>query len=158
MSHFSIAGLQLALSGGDNLSEIADQIAKAKKRFPWLDMIVLSELCSYGSDKKYAESLPGHTEQFYCQLAEAHDERATLTDEVNRRTVAMKELSEDLAMKVESAREQEQQDEGQDEGDAGKRDEDRHVPRGSRQDSKGQLSRPRITPAARGCQEADARL
>ena len=72
MSHFSIAGMQLALSGGDNLSEIASEIATAKKRFPWLDMIVLGELNSFGIDKKYAETLPSDTEQFYCSLAEEH--------------------------------------------------------------------------------------
>lgn len=73
MSHFSIAGLQLALPCGDNLAAIAAEIAKAKQRFPWLNMIVLSELCSYGPEKKYAESLPSHAENFYCQLAKEHD-------------------------------------------------------------------------------------
>ncbi|MEW6981281.1 carbon-nitrogen hydrolase family protein [Colwelliaceae bacterium 6471] len=69
MSHFSIAGLQLALPSGDNLDVIAAEIVKTKQRFPWLNMIVLSELSSYGPDKKYAESLPGHAENYYCQLA-----------------------------------------------------------------------------------------
>ena len=73
MSHFSIAGLQLALPCGDNLAIIAKEIAKAKQRFPWLDMIVLSELCSYGPEKKYAESLPSAAEGFYCQLAKEHN-------------------------------------------------------------------------------------
>jgi len=73
MSHFSIAGLQLALPCGDNLAVIAKEIAKAKQRFPWLDMIVLSELCSYGPEKKYAESLPSAAENFYCQLAKEHN-------------------------------------------------------------------------------------
>jgi len=73
MSHFSIAGLQLALPCGDNLDTIAIEIAKAKQRFPWLNMIVLSELCSYGPEKKYAESLPSQAENFYCQLAKEHD-------------------------------------------------------------------------------------
>lgn len=73
MSHFSIAGLQLALPCGDNLATIATEIKKTKQRFPWVDMIVLSELCSYGPDKKYAETLPGTTEQFYCDLAKEQD-------------------------------------------------------------------------------------
>jgi len=73
MSHFSIAGLQLALPCGDNLEAIATEIAKAKQRFPWLNMIVLSELCTYGPEKKYAEPLPSQAENFYCDLAKAHD-------------------------------------------------------------------------------------
>jgi predicted amidohydrolase len=70
MSHFSIAGMQLALPYGDNLEAIGVEISKTKQRFPWVDMIVLSELCSYGPQKQYAESLPGKAEEFYCHLAE----------------------------------------------------------------------------------------
>lgn len=73
MSHFSIAGLQLDLSTGDNLDVIAKEIIKTKKRFPWLNMIVLSELSSYGPEKKYASCVPSKAEQFYCQLAKQHD-------------------------------------------------------------------------------------
>lgn len=70
MSHFSIAGMQLSLPNGNNLEVIGTEITKAKKRFPWLDMIVLSELCSYGPEKKYASSLPSEAEKFYCDLAQ----------------------------------------------------------------------------------------
>jgi predicted amidohydrolase len=73
MSHFSIAGLQLAASCGDNLQHIAAQMRSCKKRFPWLDMLVLGELNSFGPEKNYAETLPGPTEQFYCDLAKELD-------------------------------------------------------------------------------------
>jgi len=73
MSHFSIAGLQLALPCGDNLASISAEIVKTKKRFPWLDMIVLSELATYGPEKKYASSLPNDAEHHYCQLAKEHN-------------------------------------------------------------------------------------
>ncbi|MEO2266240.1 carbon-nitrogen hydrolase family protein [Pseudoalteromonas sp. YIC-656] len=73
MNHFSIAGLQLELANEDSLALIAKYIASTKKRYPWLDMIVLSELASFGIDKKYAEPLPNKTEDFYCQLAKEHD-------------------------------------------------------------------------------------
>jgi len=73
MSHFSIAGLQLALPCGDNLATIGAEIIKTKNRFPWLNMIVLSELATYGPEKKYACSLPSDAEKFYCQLAKEHD-------------------------------------------------------------------------------------
>jgi len=73
MSHFSIAGLQLALPCGDNLVSIGAEIVKTKKRFPWLDMIVLSELATYGPEKKYASALPNEAEHYYCQLAKEHN-------------------------------------------------------------------------------------
>jgi len=73
MSHFSIAGLQLALPCGDNLASIGLEIVKTKKRFPWLNMIVLSELATYGPEKKYASTLPNNAEKFYCELAKEHN-------------------------------------------------------------------------------------
>jgi len=73
MSHFSIAGLQLALPCGDNLAAISAEIINTKKRFPWLDMIVLSELATYGPEKKYASSLPNDAEKLYCQLAKENN-------------------------------------------------------------------------------------
>jgi len=73
MSHFSIAGLQLALPCGDNLAAIGAEIVKTKKRFPWLNMIVLSELATYGPEKKYACTFPSEAEKFYCQLAKEHN-------------------------------------------------------------------------------------
>jgi len=73
MSHFSIAGLQLNMPCGDNLAALGEEIIKIKQRFPWLDMIVFSELCSYGPEKKYATTFPSIAENFYCQLAKKHD-------------------------------------------------------------------------------------
>lgn len=69
MSHFSIAGMQLSLPCGDNLATIGQEISKTKQRFPWVDMIVLSELSTYGPEKKYAAKFPSEAENFYCALA-----------------------------------------------------------------------------------------
>jgi predicted amidohydrolase len=73
MSHFSIAGLQLALPCGDNLTVIGAEIIKTKQRFPWVDMMVLSELATYGPEKKYACELPSDAENFYCQIAKEYN-------------------------------------------------------------------------------------
>lgn len=73
MTHFSVAGLQLALSNGNNLAHIQQQVALTKKRFPWLDMMVLPELAAYGTDTSMAEVLPGDTETQLCQLAKQQD-------------------------------------------------------------------------------------
>lgn len=72
MSHFGIAGLQLELSAGDNLALIAREVAFTKKVFPWVQMIVLSELCSYGADMARAEALPNAAYDFYAKLAQEH--------------------------------------------------------------------------------------
>ncbi|WP_298637143.1 carbon-nitrogen hydrolase family protein [uncultured Umboniibacter sp.] len=69
MSHFSIAGLQLELTAGDNRRQIKKEILKTKAIFPWVDMIILPELASFGTNPELAENHPSETEQFYSELA-----------------------------------------------------------------------------------------
>jgi predicted amidohydrolase len=73
MSRFSIAGLQLELSGQDNLYVIQKEIETVKATFPWVDMIVLSELSTFGPSLSNAQPSGGEVEQFYCSLAEKHN-------------------------------------------------------------------------------------
>ena len=49
MSQIAIAGLQLALTQGDNLTIIEKEIASTMARFPWLKMLVIGELAPFGS-------------------------------------------------------------------------------------------------------------
>ena len=69
MDHFAIAGLQLQLSAKDNRYLIQKEIEALKRRFPWVHMVVLGELATFGADPAAAQTLPGPTEEFYCQLA-----------------------------------------------------------------------------------------
>ena len=69
LKHFSIAGLQLALSPGDNRDRIAREVASVVQRFPWVQMVVLPELASFGAALGAAEALPGPTEARYQALA-----------------------------------------------------------------------------------------
>jgi len=70
MTTFNIAGLQLALSPNqDNFAVIRQQVLAAKRRFSALDMVLLPELCTFGPAPRFAETLPGATEQKYCELA-----------------------------------------------------------------------------------------
>jgi len=69
MNHFAIAGLQIAVSDQDNRYLIQSHVENTKRRFPWVDMIVLGELASFGPRTSNAETLPGKTENFYRDLA-----------------------------------------------------------------------------------------
>ncbi|MDE2462638.1 MAG: carbon-nitrogen hydrolase family protein [Alphaproteobacteria bacterium] len=69
MRTFSIAGLQLELADGGNLTAMAEQVHAAKRRFPWLDMVVLSELACHGVNTVHAEPMPGASEAAFCRLA-----------------------------------------------------------------------------------------
>lgn len=70
MSQFAIAGLQLALKNGDNLSQILSEIEGIKARFPWLNMVVLSELATYGANPKQALPANNDAEKAYCEIAQ----------------------------------------------------------------------------------------
>ena len=55
MSQFAVAGLQLDLANQDNLFLVQNEIEKAAMRFPWVDMIVVSELATFGSNPTTAQ-------------------------------------------------------------------------------------------------------
>lgn len=69
MSHLSIAGLQLELNPADNLSVIEREIDQVVKRFPWVQMVVLPELCTYGANTGMAVQLPGEVENCFREAA-----------------------------------------------------------------------------------------
>jgi predicted amidohydrolase len=72
MSHFSVAGLQLELSSQDNLYLIQSEIEKTALRFPWVDMIVLGELATFGVNPATAQPHGGDADRVYCELARKH--------------------------------------------------------------------------------------
>jgi predicted amidohydrolase len=73
MSHLAIAGLQLELGPEYNLSKIEKEIDLVKKRFPWIQMVVLPELCTYGAKTELAVQLPGEVENCFREAAKRND-------------------------------------------------------------------------------------
>jgi predicted amidohydrolase len=69
MSLFSIAALQTDLPFGDNRGRLETETARVLARFPWIQMVIFPELCSFGPGVKYAETMPGPTEARYQTLA-----------------------------------------------------------------------------------------
>lgn len=69
MGHLAVAALQLALKNQDNLSLIENEIRRTCQRCPWVQMIVLPELCTFGPSPKLAVDLPGEVEDRYCKCA-----------------------------------------------------------------------------------------
>lgn len=73
MSRIAIAGLQLDLPrvelGKDNLDRIDAAIDQVRKRFPWLDMVVIGELAAFGADPANAQPMPGAAEQRFIAAA-----------------------------------------------------------------------------------------
>jgi predicted amidohydrolase len=72
MSRIAIAGLQLDGPNGDNLERMEQEIDATMRRFPWLEMVVASELNVCGTDPAAAEAMPGPREQRLCEIARRH--------------------------------------------------------------------------------------
>jgi len=69
MAHLSMAVLQLELGLEDNLSIIEEEIDLVKKRFPWVQMVVLPELSTFGPSTELAVSMPGEIENCFREAA-----------------------------------------------------------------------------------------
>lgn len=69
MAHLSLAALQLELCVEDNLSLLEKEIAQVAKRFPWVQMVVLPELCTFGPSPDLAVGMPGEVETCFREAA-----------------------------------------------------------------------------------------
>lgn len=73
MAYLSMAALQLELCVEDNLSIIEKEIDLVKKRFPWIQLVVLPELCTFGPSTDLAVALPGEVENCFREAARKND-------------------------------------------------------------------------------------
>jgi predicted amidohydrolase len=69
MTTLAIAGLQLELASGDNIDAIGEEIRLTKRRFPWVEMMLVGELAAFGAKLEFAEALPGQAEQRFADVA-----------------------------------------------------------------------------------------
>jgi predicted amidohydrolase len=72
MRTFGIAGLQLPLSEGDNLDYIDTEVAAVCGRLPWIQMVVIGELASFGASLERAQPMPGPAEERLRSIARRH--------------------------------------------------------------------------------------
>ncbi len=73
MQPFSIAGVQMRVSA--SVSNVAAMLLKLDilmNIYPWVDMVVFSELCGYGPLTYHAQAVPGAFEQEMCAAAAKH--------------------------------------------------------------------------------------
>lgn len=69
MSTFGIAGVQMQVSAfAPNLDRMGNWMRHIRHRFPWVRMVMFSELSAHGPRQK-PEPLPGPTEDALCALA-----------------------------------------------------------------------------------------
>ncbi|MBS0292896.1 MAG: carbon-nitrogen hydrolase family protein [Proteobacteria bacterium] len=67
---FGIAGVQMQVSAFEsNVERMAGYLRHIRMRFPWVRMVLFSELAALGPKHDRAEPLPGPTEARLCELA-----------------------------------------------------------------------------------------
>jgi deaminated glutathione amidase len=67
---FGVAGVQMSVSAfDDNVDRMAGYMRHIRVRFPWVRMVLFSELAALGPKLAKAEPLPGPTEIRLCELA-----------------------------------------------------------------------------------------
>jgi predicted amidohydrolase len=72
MKPFSIAAIQMRVFPQNNVDALCARIELTCGAFPWVQMVVLSELASFGSGVDHAQPLPGPVEDRYRRVAARH--------------------------------------------------------------------------------------
>jgi predicted amidohydrolase len=72
MTHFAIAGVQTHIAIHNNLAALGHRVELLMHLYPWVQMVVLSELAAHGPVIHSAEPLPGATEGVFQEMARRH--------------------------------------------------------------------------------------
>jgi len=73
MSNFAIAGIQMEVFyGRDNIPAMEARLDTLMLRFPWVEMVVFSELAACGPSLAHAQAIDGPAEQSFKKMAAKH--------------------------------------------------------------------------------------
>ena len=73
MTPFAIAGIQMPLSAAaENLTAMGRHLDILMARYPWVQMVLFSELAAFGPLPQFAQALPGPAEATFQAMAARH--------------------------------------------------------------------------------------
>lgn len=73
MTPFSIAGIQMHVSASrSNVEMMKHKIEVVTSVYPWVQMVMFSELCAYGPLSLHAMPFPNDVESEFCAIAKRH--------------------------------------------------------------------------------------
>ncbi len=73
MTPFAIAGIQMPISASaENLTAMGRRLDHLMARFPWVQMVLFSELAAFGPLPQFAQTLPGPAEATFQAMAARH--------------------------------------------------------------------------------------
>ena len=72
MTPFAIAGIQMHLGHGSNIEAMRHRVDLTMHLYPWVQMVMFSELAVHGPMLQHAQPLPGATEEEFQVMARHH--------------------------------------------------------------------------------------
>jgi deaminated glutathione amidase len=70
---FAIAGIQMPVSATEsNLEAMQHRLDALMHIYPWVQMVLFSELATFGPSPSTAQTLPGPAEEAFCAMAQKH--------------------------------------------------------------------------------------
>jgi deaminated glutathione amidase len=72
MIPFAIAGIQMHLAHGSNLEAMRNRLELTMQLYPWVQMVMFSELSCFGPLLQHAQPLPGTAEETFQEMAARH--------------------------------------------------------------------------------------
>jgi predicted amidohydrolase len=72
MRQIGIAGVQMQLNPDDNIGAMKARLAGLLRVFPWVELVLFSELAPFGSSKRFASPLPNSAEEQFQEMAHEH--------------------------------------------------------------------------------------
>ncbi|MDQ2694260.1 MAG: carbon-nitrogen hydrolase family protein [Pseudomonadota bacterium] len=72
MTPFAIAGIQMPLSPDNNIPAMGQRLDLLMHLYPWVQMVLFSELAPFGAMLHHAQPLPGPAEEAFQEMAARH--------------------------------------------------------------------------------------
>ncbi|WP_299668456.1 carbon-nitrogen hydrolase family protein [uncultured Ruegeria sp.] len=73
MSRFAIAGIQMHISTHNNLAEMRKRLSILMHMYPWVEMVVFSELAAHGPVIQSAQTAGGEFDQEFAAMAQKYN-------------------------------------------------------------------------------------
>jgi deaminated glutathione amidase len=72
MTQFAVAGIQMHLHHGNNIEAMRHRLDLTMHLYPWVQMVMFSELACFGPLLHHAQPLPGASEEAFQEMAASH--------------------------------------------------------------------------------------
>lgn len=72
MTPFAIAGIQMPIGQQNNIEAMKERLDLAMHLYPWVQLVLFSELAPFGTGREFAQSMPGPAEAQFQAMAAQH--------------------------------------------------------------------------------------